>query len=169
MKPLLPYFFLLRACLLALALLRGSQPASAQSAFLRQFGPAEGLRAPFIYALLQDRQGYLWLGTGEGLVRYDGTRFVAFTKKEGLAEDFVVSLREDPASGRLWVGHYQGGISVRNAPGGPFAAADYATAPTGRRPWTRPPSGATCAATACACPPASCPPACWRTARATPG
>ena len=118
--------------LLLLALLCGAQPAGAQTAFLRQFGPAEGLRAPFIYALLQDRQGYLWLGTGEGLVRYDGARFVAFTKKEGLAEDFVVSLREDPASGRLWVGHYQGGISVRNAPGGPFAVADYATAPTGR-------------------------------------
>ena len=118
--------------LLLLLLLPTARPAGAQTAFLRQFGPAEGLRAPFIYALLQDRQGYLWLGTGEGLVRYDGTRFVAFTKKEGLAEDFVVSLREDPASGRLWVGHYQGGISVRNAPGGPFAAADYATAPTGR-------------------------------------
>ncbi len=119
---------LLLGLLLALA-----RPANAQQAFLRQFGPAEGLRPPFIYALLQDRQGYLWLGTGEGLIRYDGTRFVAFAKADGLAEDFVVSLREDSASGRLWVGHYQGGISVRQSAAGPFVAADRATVPAGPR------------------------------------
>ena len=62
-----------RVGLLLLALLAGllvlSRPANAQQAFIRQFGPAEGLRPPFIYSLLQDRQGYLWLGTAEGLVR----------------------------------------------------------------------------------------------------
>ena len=113
-------------------LLFWARPASAQSAYLRSFGPAEGLRQPFIYALLQDQQGYLWLGTGEGLVRYDGVHFVTFTKKDGLAEDFVVSLREDTASGRLWVGHYQGGISVKKTAAGPFAPADRTTAPPAR-------------------------------------
>ena len=108
-----------------------TQPAKAQSAFVRQFGPTEGLRPPFVYALLQDRQGYLWLGTAEGLVRYDGTRFVAFTQKDGLAEDFVVSLREEPGSGRLWVGHYQGGVSVKKEAAGPFVPADLATVPAG--------------------------------------
>ena len=93
--------------------------------------PTEGLRAPFIYALAQDRQGYLWLGTGDGLLRYDGSRFVSFTRKDGLAEDFVVSLREDPATGALWVGHYQGGISVRKTPGGPFRASTRAAVPPG--------------------------------------
>ncbi|SFQ77791.1 Signal transduction histidine kinase [Hymenobacter arizonensis] len=130
---------MLLLALLALVLVF-TQPARAQQAFLRQFGPVEGLRTPFIYALLQDRQGYLWLGTAEGLVRYDGTRFVTFTKKDGLTEDFVVSVREDPASGHLWVGHYQGGISVRKEPTGPFTLADRATAPTGlRRPANGPP------------------------------
>ena len=121
------------ALLTALLLAPLARPASAQAVYLRQFGPAEGLRPPFIYTLLQDRAGYLWLGTGEGLVRYDGNRFVTFTKKEGLAEDFVVALREDPASGRLWVGHYQGGISVKKTATGPFAPADRATAPANLR------------------------------------
>ena len=116
-----------------LALLLFAQPAAAQRAFLRQFGPSEGLRTPFVYALLQDQQGYLWLGTGDGLVRYDGARFVAFTKREGLAEDFVVSLQEDPATGQLWVGHYQGGISVKKTPGGAFVAARRAAVPAGLR------------------------------------
>ena len=116
--------------LLLAGLLVLSRPANAQQAFIRQFGPAEGLRPPFIYSLLQDRQGYLWLGTAEGLVRYNGTRFTTFTTKDGLAEDFVVSLREAPANGGLWVGHYQGRYSVKMEANGAFAAADRAAVPT---------------------------------------
>jgi signal transduction histidine kinase/CheY-like chemotaxis protein/HPt (histidine-containing phosphotransfer) domain-containing protein len=100
-------------------------------AFVQQFGPAEGLAQPFIYCLLQDRQGYLWLGTAEGLVRYDGSRFVTFTTREGLAENFVTGLWQDPATGRLWVTHYGGRRSVRLAPGQAFrpAAATLAGGP----------------------------------------
>ncbi|WP_220614258.1 hybrid sensor histidine kinase/response regulator [Hymenobacter sp. HSC-4F20] len=80
--------------------------------FLKQFGAAEGLPQPFIYALAQDRAGYLWIGTAEGLVRFDGTEFVTFTTTDGLAENFVTRLALEPGTGRLWVGHYQGGLSV---------------------------------------------------------
>jgi hypothetical protein len=126
LKILLCFLYVRRLGLLLLgllALLLLARPARAQQVFLRQFGPTEGLRAPFIYALAQDRQGYLWLGTGDGLVRYDGSRFVRFGQKDGLAEDFVVSLREDPATGALWVGHYQGGISVKKTASGSFQRA----------------------------------------------
>ena len=137
MKPLLRYLYfgrlgLLLLALLLMALLPWARPASAQQAYLRPFGPTEGFQPPFVYALLRDRQGYLWLGTGDGLVRYDGSRFVTFTTKEGLAEDFVVSLREEPATGRLWVGHYQGGISVKKTAAGSFELANRATAPPAR-------------------------------------
>ena len=133
LKLLLRFLYLRRLGLLLLALLglMLTRPARAQKVFLRQFGPTEGLRAPFIYALAQDRQGYLWLGTGDGLVRYDGSRFVSFTQQSGLAEDFVVSLHEDPATGYLWVGHYQGGISVKKAAGGPFQKTTRAAVPPG--------------------------------------
>ncbi|WP_187313954.1 hybrid sensor histidine kinase/response regulator [Hymenobacter puniceus] len=82
--------------------------------FLKQFGPAEGLPQPFIYALAQDRQGYLWIGTAEGLVRYDGTEFKTYTTKDGLAEDFVTQLYVQPRTGQLWAAHYQGGASRWN-------------------------------------------------------
>ena len=135
MKLLLRFLYVRRLGLLLLGLLALllllSRPARAQQVFLRQFGLTEGLRAPFVYALAQDRQGYLWLGTGDGLVRYDGSRFVSFTQQNGLAEDFVVSLREDPATGALWVGHYQGGISVKKTAGGPFQKAARAAVPPG--------------------------------------
>ncbi|WP_324675956.1 ATP-binding protein [Hymenobacter sp. GOD-10R] len=107
--------------LLAVLLLIGlGLPVRGQQHYLKQFGAADGLPQPFIYALLQDRTGYLWIGTGEGLVRYDGTEFVTFTTKDGLAEDFITTLREEPRTGQLWVGHYQGGVSRWN--GQRFAA-----------------------------------------------
>ncbi|MFC6222401.1 ATP-binding protein [Hymenobacter artigasi] len=135
MKLLLRFFYMRRLGLLLLALLGlllfWARSARAQQVYLRQFGPTEGFRPAFVYALLQDRQGYLWLGTGEGLIRYDGTQFITFTKKDGLAEDFVVSLREEPATGRLWVGHYQGGISVKKTAAGSFISAKRSAVPAG--------------------------------------
>ncbi|GGG30968.1 hybrid sensor histidine kinase/response regulator [Hymenobacter glacieicola] len=79
--------------------------------FVKQFGAADGLPQPFIYALAQDRAGYLWIGTAEGLVRFDGAEFVTFTTAEGLAEDFVTRLYVHPRTGQLWIGHYQGAVS----------------------------------------------------------
>lgn len=104
--------------LLLLAQLGHAAPGP--QSFVRQLGAAEGLSQPFIYCLLQDRQGYLWLGTAEGLVRYDGSRFVTLTTRDGLTEDFVTGLWQDPASGALWVAHAQGGRSIRLADNQPF-------------------------------------------------
>ncbi|QNH63043.1 hybrid sensor histidine kinase/response regulator [Hymenobacter sediminicola] len=105
---------LLRVTVL-LALLLAGRPGTAQTGqpqqFVKHFGAAEGLPQPFIYALTQDRQGYLWIGTAEGLVRYDGTEFITYTTKDGLAEDFVTQLYVQPRTGQLWAAHYQGGAS----------------------------------------------------------
>lgn len=100
---------LLLRLLLATAPLRAQPPAPRH--WLKQFGPAEGFAPSFVYALHQDRQGYLWVATAEGLVRYDGTEFVTFTTRQGLAEDFVTGLYEDSTTHSLWVTHYQGGVS----------------------------------------------------------
>ncbi|OUJ75345.1 hybrid sensor histidine kinase/response regulator [Hymenobacter crusticola] len=116
---------MMRYVLAVLLLIGLGLPVRGQQQYLKQFGAADGLPQPFIYALLQDHTGYLWIGTGEGLVRYDGTEFVTFTTKEGLAEDFVTTLREEPRTGQLWVGHYQGGVSRWN--GQRFVAASSPT------------------------------------------
>jgi hypothetical protein len=112
-----------------------AEPLPAPRAFVRQFGPADGLSQPFIYCLLQDQQGYLWLGTAEGLVRYDGARFVTLTTQDGLAENFVTGLWEEPGTGRLWVAHCQGGRSLRPTLGAAFrAVAPTTAAPKGWQP-----------------------------------
>lgn len=64
----------------------------------------DGLSQNTVHAILQDRSGFLWFGTKDGLDRFDGRLFRAFKKDEHrLGTNFVTALFED-ASGRLWVG-----------------------------------------------------------------
>jgi diguanylate cyclase (GGDEF)-like protein len=76
---------------------------------------ADGLPQGSIQAMVQARDGYLWLGTLEGLARFDGVRFTVFdrgTTRE-LPHNDVQALCEDD-SGRLWIGTW-GGLAVREA------------------------------------------------------
>ena len=66
----------------------------------------EGLPQNSIQAILQDRKGYLWLGTQEGLARFDGVRFTVYgkTNTPGFKHNSVLSLFED-TTGSLWIGY----------------------------------------------------------------
>lgn len=70
-----------------------------------------GMPQTTVNAILQTRDGYLWLGTQEGLIRFDGVRFSTFNKRNtpALRNNFVVALCED-RDGALWVGTYGGGL-----------------------------------------------------------
>ena len=67
---------------------------------------------PDIWALAQSPDGFLWLGTGAGLFRFDGIRFERFQPAPGDAFPArnIVSLLSLP-SGDLWIGYQNGGIS----------------------------------------------------------
>ena len=69
----------------------------------------DGLPSPHIYVIYQDRKGYLWFGTAEGVSRYDGQTFITFTKEDDLAGNYVFSILED-RKGNLWFGT-EGGVS----------------------------------------------------------
>ena len=59
---------------------------------------------PFgIYAIAQDHEGYLWLGTRTGLVRFDGTEFVPWRGRPALPEDRVATILA-ARDGSLWLG-----------------------------------------------------------------
>jgi ligand-binding sensor domain-containing protein/two-component sensor histidine kinase len=65
---------------------------------------AQGLPQDTVRAITQTNDGYLWLGTSEGLARFDGYEFVAFTKAIGaLPGDSVTDLYAGK-SGVLWIG-----------------------------------------------------------------
>ncbi|HEV7239840.1 MAG TPA: two-component regulator propeller domain-containing protein [Thermoanaerobaculia bacterium] len=75
-----------------------------------------GLPQNTIDAIVQTRDGYLWIGTEEGLVRFDGVRFVVSDRQNApaLRSSFISSLFEAP-DGTLWIGTYGGGLArLRN-------------------------------------------------------
>ena len=72
----------------------------------------DGLPQDSIYAIAQTPDGYLWLGTDEGLVRFDGARFTVFDKRNTpeLLSQRVFTLMVD-REGALWIGTHGGGLS----------------------------------------------------------
>jgi diguanylate cyclase (GGDEF)-like protein len=71
----------------------------------------QGLPQNTVTAILQSRDGYIWLGTEEGLARFDGVRFAVFDRRRtpGFSDNYVSALLED-RSGSLWIGTRQGGL-----------------------------------------------------------
>ncbi len=105
-----------RPVLLAVALALTASSAWALNAgtALSQYGrdvwdSDTGLPQNSVDAILQTRDGYLWLGTQEGLVRFDGVRFTVFDSRNSPAmrDDWVRSLCQ-ARDGTLWVGTAEG-------------------------------------------------------------
>jgi signal transduction histidine kinase/ligand-binding sensor domain-containing protein len=84
-------------------------PERAPSQYVLTKWDAGSLPSGGIHALRQTRDHYLWLGTGAGLARFDGTRFAAFTARHapGYADGGVTQLAEGPG-GALYVGTTSG-------------------------------------------------------------
>ena len=74
-----------------------------------------GLPQNTVHAVLQTSDGYLWIGTEAGLVRFDSMQFKTFTRKDTpqLGSDLIYSLMED-RSGALWIGTSSGITRYRN-------------------------------------------------------
>ncbi|MFW6389029.1 MAG: ligand-binding sensor domain-containing protein [Marinilabiliaceae bacterium] len=88
-----------------------SHETSSQSFRFRTFDSSVGLPQNFVYALEQDKEGYIWMGTDEGLVRYNGLEFESFHESDSLADVFVQTLHLTN-EGNLWIGHNKGNLSV---------------------------------------------------------
>jgi len=71
----------------------------------------DGLPQNSVRAILQTRDGYLWLGTWGGLARFDGVRFTIFNRANtpALRDSRITALTEG-ADGSLWIGTAAGGL-----------------------------------------------------------
>ena len=81
-------------------------PAQGRFAF-KTYAEEDGLGNLTIECLLQDRTGFLWVGTQDGLFRFDGSRFLRFGREEGLPSTRINCLHET-ADGRLYAGTRSG-------------------------------------------------------------
>ncbi|HEX7318345.1 MAG TPA: two-component regulator propeller domain-containing protein [Pyrinomonadaceae bacterium] len=90
----------------------GTTTATAQYRF-ESWTADEGLPQNSVRSILQTRDGYLWLTTFDGLVRFDGVRFKVFDKSNtrGLRANRFTSLHED-RDGTLWAGRGDGGVTL---------------------------------------------------------
>ncbi|MBP1683496.1 MAG: signal transduction histidine kinase, partial [Ignavibacteriaceae bacterium] len=74
---------------------------------LKKLTSDDGLSQNFISAIFQDKNGFMWFGTKDGLNRYDGYEFKVYRHNPfdstSLSGNFILSLFED-SKGRLWVG-----------------------------------------------------------------
>lgn len=80
--------------------------AEANEMYFRHYNNKDGLSHNTVYHSIQDRKGFLWFGTDDGLNRFDGHTFKAYrynsNQTNSLLNDRIISLFED-SSGRLWV------------------------------------------------------------------
>ncbi|MCB0024392.1 MAG: hypothetical protein KDD91_15260, partial [Caldilinea sp.] len=79
-----------------------------------RLGLEDGLSQNAVLAMLQDRHGFLWFGTQDGLNRYDGYTFVVYKNdpddSNSLSLNSVLALHEDD-DGTLWIGTWGGGLN----------------------------------------------------------
>src|ERR1700722_19498152 len=71
----------------------------------------QGLPEASIYSVIQTRDGYLWLGTQTGLVRFDGVKFTTLDNITASAPlNIWIRVMAEDAQGRLWFGTNESGL-----------------------------------------------------------
>lgn len=99
-----------------------AEPDRKLSGFLR-LGGDQGLGSPVVYSILQDRQGFLWMATENGLYRYDGYGFFGFlhdpANPQSLSDSSVSTILQGK-DGTLWVGTWGGGLNRLDSETGRF-------------------------------------------------
>ena len=111
----IPNFLLL---LLLVFLLRISHsPAQEASGKFHRFSLDQGLSMNFITCIGQDQQGFIWIGTADGLNKYDGYNFTTYRNQPGIlgsiSNSLILSVYADK-KGVLYVGTNDGGLNIYN-------------------------------------------------------
>ncbi len=82
-----------------------------QNYLFMDYNAKDGLCDNFIYNLIQGENGYLWLGTGEGICRFDGFEFISEFRGDTLPRTPVKTSYKDSRD-RIWFGYDNGQIAV---------------------------------------------------------
>lgn len=87
------------------------------------FSTEDGLFGKTVNCIIQDRKGFIWLGTTEGLSLFDGYKFTLFERSNrnsaSLSNNYIRSIFED-SKGNIWIGTKGGGLNKFNRQFGTF-------------------------------------------------
>jgi signal transduction histidine kinase/DNA-binding response OmpR family regulator/ligand-binding sensor domain-containing protein len=90
---------------------------------LNHLSTEDGLSQGMIYTILQDSDGFIWMGTKDGLNRYDGTTFKVFTNEPenpaSISGNTVTALYED-SKGYIWAASQNAGLNIYDKKTGIF-------------------------------------------------
>jgi len=97
-------------------LIASDQNEGSASLLFQSWGTDDGLPQNHATAIAQTRDGYLWLGSYNGVARFDGVRFTVFDSinAPGLRSSRIITLYED-SQGVLWLGHETGELTRYSA------------------------------------------------------
>jgi ligand-binding sensor domain-containing protein len=85
--------------------------ALCQDPSFRPITVKDGLPGSIIYQTLQDKSGFIWIATNQGISRYDGRSFTSFTKEDGLPDNEIIKLYCDRHN-NIWAISFLGIPSV---------------------------------------------------------
>ena len=97
--------------MMALANVNGAPAVEAVDMLFHHWSTRDGLPNNRVRGVTRTRNGFIWLATDGGAVRFDGMNFTVFGLREGLLAPIVLAIRETPDR-RLWLGTLGGGLSV---------------------------------------------------------
>lgn len=84
-------------------------PAASTDFWFRHFSVEDGLSSNSVRAIMQDKYGFMWLGTDDGLNRYDGTTIKVYNLNPQGSNDYISSLYD--TTDNIWVGT-EGGVYI---------------------------------------------------------
>jgi len=105
------YPHIIRTAVLLLSLFY-MHPCRGQLHKVIDYSKSSGIPQPYVYSLVQDHLGYLWIGTGEGLSHFDGNSFEVFTDADSLCDNFILTSHINELGS--WFGHMNGGVTLYN-------------------------------------------------------
>lgn len=105
-----------------------TKPVVAGDYLVENWQTDEGLPRSTIFSITQDRDGYLWMGTPYGVIRYDGVRFVSFEQatSPALGKGEVREVFSD-RNGSLWIATRRSGLLLRGNGNTFDAVNDFST------------------------------------------
>ena len=91
--------------------------AQSNNRFLEKIGIQNGLSSNYPSSIIQDSKGFIWIGTNNGLNRYDGYQSKVFKYDPNnintISDNWITSLLED-SNGNIWIGTDGGGLNLYN-------------------------------------------------------